>query len=669
MLTQLSFALKKEFGVPLSFRQLNSQVNTVNALVNFLDEALPADQFQPAAEPSPIPSPTTPLAENENRQAVPSHTTYPSANHHSAIGLIGQQLELLSKQLALLQGSAVPAAAVSQQEPNTHLNGHAPAAPPSPAKKPAVTLSKEDAENLKKPFGATARIDKNGQSLPEKQQNFIEAFTKKYTSKTASSKAYTQQNRSHMADPRVVSGFNPSIKETVYSLVVNRSKGSRIWDIDGNEYLDILNGFGSILFGHKPDFIDEALKEQIEKGYEIGPQHELSGAVCKLICDITGHDRAALCNTGSEAVMGALRIARTITQRSLVVAFNGSYHGIFDEVIVRGTKSLKSFPAAAGIMAESVENILILDYGTAETLRIIEERKDEIAAVLVEPVQSRRPEFQPVDFLKKVREITAAVGSALIFDEVITGFRMHPQGAQGIFGIKADLATYGKVVGGGLPIGVIAGKAEFMDALDGGHWQYGDASVPEIDVTYFAGTFVRHPLALATAKASLEYIQQDDGQLQQNLAAKVQRLADGLNGFFEEHNIPAYVANFGSLWKIKFKQELPYTELLFATFREQGLHIYDGFPCFATGAYQDEDTDLILTVIKSGFQQLASATFWDALVPGLSEGFQASPDVLSKDQPPVPGAKLGKTPEGKAAWFVPDPERPGKYLELAFKTA
>src|ERR1700704_4951223 len=125
-----------------------------------------------------------------------------------------------------------------------------------------------------------------------------------------------------------------------------------------------------------------------------------------------------------------MAIARTVTGRSTIVAFSGSYHGIVDEVIVRGTKKLKSFPAPPGIMPEVVQNMLILDYGTDESLRIIKERAHELAAVLVEPVQSRRPEFQPVDFLKKVREITQEAGTVLIFDEVISGFRMHPGGAQ-----------------------------------------------------------------------------------------------------------------------------------------------------------------------------------------------------------------------------------------------
>src|SRR5262249_37980663 len=158
--------------------------------------------------------------------------------------------------------------------------------------------------------------------------------------------------------------------------------------------------------------------------------------------------------------------------------FTGAYHGIFDEVIVRGTKKLKSVPAAPGILRNTAENVLVLDYGTPETMQIIKERANEIAAVLVEPVQSRRPDFQPREFLKELRQVTRDAGALLIFDEVVTGFRAHPQGAQHVLDIDADLASYGKVVGGGFPIGVIAGRREYMDALDGGQWRFGDDSIP-----------------------------------------------------------------------------------------------------------------------------------------------------------------------------------------------
>ncbi len=470
-------------------------------------------------------------------------------------------------------------------------------------------LSQEEMAELKKPFGATARIEKQSATLDRKQQVFLDELTHRYNKKTKLSKEYTQQHRAHMADPRVVSGFKPLTKELVYSIVVNKSHGSRLWDLDGNEYIDALNGFGSNFLGYQPESVTKALHRQIENGYELGPQHDLAGKVCKLICEFTNFDRSALCNTGSEAVLGAMRIARTVTGRSTIVAFAGSYHGIVDEVIVRGTKNLKSFPAAPGIMPESVQNMLILDYGTEESLEIIRQRAHELAAVLVEPVQSRRPEFQPVGFLKELRQITYDSGTALIFDEVITGFRMHPGGAQAMFGVQADLGTYGKVVAGGLPIGVIAGRKLYMDALDGGFWEFGNASVPESGVTYFAGTFVRHPLALAASLASLEYMKMKGPSLQASINEKTRGLADALNQICIQKGVAIYAARFGSLWKIKFKEEIPYSDLLFTLMREKGIHIWDGFPCFLTEAHDAADVKTIIDKFGESVDELLGAGF------------------------------------------------------------
>jgi glutamate-1-semialdehyde aminotransferase len=433
-----------------------------------------------------------------------------------------------------------------------------------------------------------------------------------------------------------------------------------VWDIDGNEYIDALNGFGSNFLGYQTDYLKKAVQEQVEKGYEIGPQHELAGEVCKLVTEFTNFDRAALCNTGSEAVLGAMRIARTVTGRSLIVAFSGSYHGINDEVIVRGTKKLKTVPAAPGIMPEVVQNMLILDYGTEESLRIIAERAHELAAVLVEPVQSRRPEFQPIAFLKKVKEITQQSGTVLIFDEVITGFRMHPGGAQALFGIKADLGTYGKVIGGGMPIGAIAGISKYMDALDGGNWQYGDDSTPEAGVTYFAGTFVRHPLALAAGRASLLYMKEQGPALQEGLNARTKRLADALNAICEQYGIPLYIPYFGSLWKIKFKYELAYGELLFTLMRLKGIHIWDLFPCFLTAAHTDEEVEQIINKFNESVVELIEAGFMPSEKPqqaGISSN--RLPTV-----PPVSGAKLGRDKDGNPGWFISDDENPGKYLQV-----
>lgn len=523
----------------------------------------------------------------------------------------------------------------------------------------ASELSIEEEKEIKKPFGAIARIDKKSATLNESQQQYLAELTQRYNQKTKASKEYTQQHRAHMADPRVVSGFKPATKELAYSVVVKRSKGSRLWDIDGNEYIDALNGFGSSMLGYQPDFLKKALIDQIENGYEIGPQHELAGEVCKMICEFTSFDRSALCNTGSEAVLGAMRIARTVTGRSLIVAFTNSYHGIIDEVIARSSKKLKTYPAAPGIMPEAVQNMLFLDYGTEESLRIIEERSDEIAAVLVEPVQSRRCDFQPVAFLKQLRKITAASDAVLIFDEVISGFRFHTGGVQAMFGIQADVATYGKVVGGGMSVGVIAGKKQYMDALDGGRWQFGDDSIPEAGVTYFAGTFVRHPLALATTKATLEYFKQQGPSLQQTLNSKGKFMADALNAICRKLDVPVYIAQFASIWRIHFIEEYPFSELFFVLMRLKGLHILEGFPCFITTAHTDADLQELIRCFEESLTELKQQN----LIPYYKHPMPDKNKYLNT--PPVSNAKLGKDKDGNPAWFVPDESNLGKWLQVA----
>jgi amino acid adenylation domain-containing protein len=642
LLTQIALNLKKEFGVPITFRRLYEEYSTIELLAQFLDNSLPPSAYQPAA-------PAIPVA-----QSIVTNGTPIATGNNTQLGLIAQQVQLLSQQIAILQnGNTANYPAAAPQAANPEAN-------PQAQFKLDADFTPEELVEIKKPFGATARIERQSSELIDTQKKFLADLTANYNARTKSSKAYTQKHRDGMADPRVVSGFRPLTKEIVYPLVVNRSKGSRVWDIDGNEYIDALNGFGSNFLGYNPDWLKNVFQQQIEDGYEIGPQHILAGEVCDLINEFTGFERSALCNTGSEAVLGAMRMARTVSGKSLIVAFAGSYHGIIDEVIVRGSKKLKTVPAAPGILPESVQNMLILDYGTDESLAIIKQRADEIAAVMVEPVQSRRPEYQPIEFLKELRKITQEAEVALIFDEVITGFRMHPGGAQALFGIKADIGTYGKVIGGGMPIGVIAGIPLYMDALDGGTWQYGDASVPEGGVTYFAGTFVRHPLALAGGKAVLNYLKEKGSALQEGINALAAKLSAGLNEIAERHQLPLYIANFGSLWKIKFKYEMPYGELLFTLMRHKGIHIWDIFPCFLTAAHTEADVVTIIEKFNESVNEMIAAGFFTTTAN--EQNNESKLSVFNKA--PLPNARLGRDKDGNPAWFIPDEKHPGKYLQI-----
>jgi len=212
-----------------------------------------------------------------------------------------------------------------------------------------------------------------------------------------------------------------------------------------------------------------------------------------------------------------------------------------------------------------------------------------------------------------------------------------------------------------MPIGVIAGKKQFMDALDGGFWQYGDNSSPQAGVTYFAGTFVRHPLALAAASASLEFMKAQGPSLQQGLNNLTSRLVEGLNRVCKEYGIHLYAVSFGSLWKLKTKEDIPYTELVFTLMRYKGIHILDGFPCFLTMAHTDREVNLIIEKFEETISELTDAGFF---VSHSQENRSDNEKYKILEEPPIPGARLGRDRDGNPAWFIVDPNHPGKYKKL-----
>ena len=683
LLTQLALQIKRHFNAPISFRQLMTDLPSPNAVVQHLDGILPADAAVAAptadstvAAAPQLPAATAPTALPQTASGIPAQASLlaplaPAGAVDSVSHLLSQQLQLMENQLRLLTGQsamAAPTQAVitATDAPVANPPARTPAAPAVAASGSTVQGSADADErptdDPKRAFGAIARIYRQQHdALTPRQEARLDAFIKRYVDRTRASRDYTQQHRPHSADPRVVNGFRPRLKEMIYQIVIERSKGSHLWDLDGNEYVDALNGFGMSLFGWQPDFVLDAVRRQLDLGYEIGPQHPLSGPVTELVCEMTGFDRAALCNTGSEAVMGTVRIARTVTGRERIAVFAGSYHGIFDEVIVRLGARGRAMPAAPGIMPNTAANVVILEYGEPDALQWVRDNADNLAAVLVEPVQSRRPDLQPREFLHELRRITAESGSLLIFDEVVTGFRTGPGGAQAHFDVRADLASYGKVIGGGFPIGIIAGKRQYMDALDGGAWQYGDDSIPTVGVTYFAGTFVRHPLALAACHAVLSYLKEAGPELQRKLTETTTQLVDSLNAFCQEHGAPIAVKHFASVWRIVFTEDHPYQDLLFAMMRSRGIHILDNFPCFMTTAHSEADVEAIRKAFCDSVLELQA----DGFLPG--KPVQNAADASSSfdpSKPPVPGARLGRDAQGKAAWFIADPDRPGSYMQL-----
>jgi amino acid adenylation domain-containing protein len=688
-LTQVALLLKKELKATVTFRQLMEDYGTINLLANQL-----LDKVEVKSVPTPVVAPvvqtiaqstqsvapsvqvqtSVPAQQQQQRVIIPAMAPVSSGNGIESI--INRQLELMSQQIMLLSGNKItsslspvqstdievqiPAAMSGNPQVQTTSRSAGAAQPATAEKKGKVSVS-----NVKEAFGAQARISTEKTSqLTDAQNKDIKDFFEQYTAKTKGSKKFTQDNRKNHADPRVVTGFKPESKEVVYPIVVKKSYLQTLWDIDDNKYIDMTCGFGSNFFGNGNEKIKKHVLKQIEEGIELGPQHPLVAEVSNMINEMTGNERTAFCNTGSEAVLGAMRIARTVTGREKIIVFSGSYHGINDEVILRGSKSGKSFPAAPGINGEAVSNMIVLDYGTAESLQIIREMAGEVAAVLVEPVQSRRCNFHPVEFLKEVRKITLESQTCLIFDEIITGFRVHPAGAQGYFGIRADLCTYGKIVGGGMPIGVVSGKSEYMDALDGGHWQYGDDSTPTVGVTYFAGTFVRHPLALAAAKGALEILKEGGVERLDKLNKTAQKFADDLNLFLLTENAPIEMNNFGPLMKPKWNADITSGDLLFAILRYNGVHVYDGFPWFINLAHTDQELAEVLNAFKNAVKTMQKMGLFPSNSNSNATEINLDPKIFDQKGAPMIGAKIGRDEKGNPAWFVEDPENAGEYYLL-----
>ncbi|MBW4625283.1 MAG: amino acid adenylation domain-containing protein [Brasilonema octagenarum HA4186-MV1] len=630
LLLQIKRAIQEQLDINVPFRLLVEDFSTIHALANHIaQQLLPAEELIKTEPSLTVKVSNTHEFEQENKK--PAGGTVLEQ-------VIAQQLELMSKQLELLQktnsyGKVLPSATAIQATPfqtkeqqttqslTNHFVNLASTSIKTEFQQPPTNQTIESQQTQTKaqepPTNQTVESQQTQTEamalLSPHQQKHLDDLIARFVQRTQESKRLTQVYRSYHANGRAVSGFVPSFKEMLYPIHGQRGEGARLWDVDGNEYVDISMGFGALLFGHSPSFVIQTIQEQIQQGILHGPQSRLCGHVAELICELTGAERAAFCNDGTEAVMGAIRLARAATGRSKIALFTGSYHGIYDGVLVRGVTSnegtLRSIPKAVGIPSYIADDVIVLEYGKPESLEILKVHTHELAAVLVEPIQSSRPDLQPKEFLLQLRQLTQATGTVLIFDEVITGFRMHPGGIQGLWDIQADLTTYGKAVAAGMPIGVIAGKAALMDALDGGMWNYGDKSYPQAETTAFAGTFFKHPLVMATAWAALNHIKNSGSKLQEELSEKTRKLADILNNYFEQRQVPIQVVNFGSLFRFIASTPLKFGNLFFYYLLEKGVYVWEGRTLYLSTAHTDEDIEHVIRAVKESVVEMQEGEF------------------------------------------------------------
>ncbi|MGK5632819.1 aspartate aminotransferase family protein, partial [Streptomyces sp. URMC 123] len=485
----------------------------------------------------------------------------------------------------------------------------APATPPSSDADP--TPAPEPAQHVHGPRVTLSRD--SGMVRPTDRgdrRQHLQDLIRRYTAKTPTSKALTQRHRRVLADSRAVVGFRGATKEMLYPIAARRASGSSIEDIDGNRYVDITMGFGVLLFGHEPPFVSEAVREHLSRGLRLGPRAVETGEAAELLTELTGMERVAYATSGTEANSGAIRLARAATGRRRIVTFRGAYHGHADQVLGRSLGSgpdAVTVPVSTGIPDSAVADLLVLDYGSDFALETVERLAGEIAAVVVEPVQSRHPSLRPADFVRRLREVTRRHGIVLMFDEMLTGFRPALRGAQELYGVTPDLATYGKLLGGGHPIGAIAGRADIMDGIDGGHWQYGDDSHPPADTTFFGGTYLQHPVSMVAARAVLAHLKEHSPRLQERLNARTDELAAALNGFFEAEGFPLRMSHFGSMFRFEHRADM---ELLYHHLMLRGVHVWEWRNFFLSTAHSDTDVEFVIDAVRGSLRELRGAGFF-----------------------------------------------------------
>ena len=328
-------------------------------------------------------------------------------------------------------------------------------------------------------------------------------------------------------------------------LFIERGEGPYIFDVDGNRYIDHVLSWGPLIFGHAPPQILQAITDAVVRGTSFGASTEAEVRLAeKIVAAVPSVEKVRLVNSGTEAVMSAVRVARGFTRRDKIIKFEGNYHGHSDGFLAKAGSGLTTFdlPDSAGVPTNLTRDTITLTYNDADGFRdAMRAHSGKIACVLLEPIAGNMGVIPPSPgFLQVLRELTAADGALLLFDEVITGFRVAYGGAQELFGILPDLTALGKIIGGGLPLAAYGGRADIMD------------TVAPVGPVYQAGTLSGNPLAVAAGLAQLTLLDTQRETLYTDLERKMRRLADAATETAARLKIPNRINQIGSMMTFFF---------------------------------------------------------------------------------------------------------------------
>ena len=327
---------------------------------------------------------------------------------------------------------------------------------------------------------------------------------------------------------------------------ISKAKGPFIWDADGKPYIDYVGSWGPMILGHADDAVIEAVREQALRGLSYGAPTELECELAELVCELVpSMEQVRMVSSGTEATMTAIRLARGATGRDDFIKFEGNYHGHADTLLVKaGSGALTlGVPTSPGVPADFAKHTLTANFNDLDSVRaLFEQKPDSIACIIVEPIAGNMNFIPPVPgFLEGLRALCDEYGALLVFDEVMTGFRVALGGAQSLFGVTPDLTTLGKVIGGGMPVGALGGRKDIMQEL-----------APTGPV-YQAGTLSGNPLAMAAGLATLTQLAQEG--FYDTLGAKTEALVEGITTVAKDANVPMLGASHGGMFGLFFTDQ------------------------------------------------------------------------------------------------------------------
>ncbi|WP_300362158.1 glutamate-1-semialdehyde 2,1-aminomutase [Fusobacterium sp.] len=328
-------------------------------------------------------------------------------------------------------------------------------------------------------------------------------------------------------------------------IFIKKAKGSKLWDEDGNEYIDYICSWGPMILGHNFKNVIEGVREAIENGSSYGLPTKLEAELAELIIKCCpSMDKVRLTTSGTEATMSAVRVARAYTKRNKILKFEGCYHGHSDALLVKSGSGLLTdgYQDSNGITEGVLKDTLTVPFGDMEKVSKVLETK-EVACLIMEPVPANMGVIEPdVEFLKFVRDICTKTGTVLIFDEVISGFRLSLGGAQEYFGIIPDMTTLGKIIGGGYPVGAFGGKEEIMDLI---------APVGRV---YHAGTLSGNPISVRAGYETVNYLYENRETIYKKLEEKTKYITENLKKLADKYKVPVCINTLGSLYTIFFNE-------------------------------------------------------------------------------------------------------------------